>query len=192
MGLRDTETAGRPAIAGNQSSASTAIQSTQRPRSVPPAARVECAIVGDAGVGKTSVLASYIYGDFGEAPPPVWEESESVVMDLASCSVVLTISDTLASAAQRSPPLADVYIVLFSIANAASMENAVTGWMSSIRSVNPAAAIILAATMSDLRGDRTISGGTAIAGRKRVQISAADCQKAIRRFGGPFFEISAK
>ncbi|XP_059170766.1 cdc42 homolog [Physella acuta] len=123
----------------------------------------KCVVVGDGGVGKTSMLLRYVQGDFLTEYSPTHFDSFTVAMALgnewAPCS--MTLIDTAGQETyDRLRALTysetDVFIVCFSVACPDSFINIRSRWIPELREFKPKCPIILVGTQTDLR-DRIIS-----------------------------------
>jgi len=117
---------------------------------------IKCVIVGDAGVGKTSMLMSYVNGAFPNESIPTVHDSYAANVMVDGKPVQLGLWDTPGDEdydriRPLSYPQADVVLVLFSIMSSSSFENVASKWMPEIRHHLPDAPVILVGTKSDLR-----------------------------------------
>jgi small GTP-binding protein len=90
---------------------------------------IKCVVVGDPGVGKTSLLQAYTQGSFPREPPgPTVFDTYSIDFEVAGEAFTLTLCDTAGQESyqglrQLSYQNTDVFLVCFSLANSASANN---------------------------------------------------------------------
>ncbi|CAF3428798.1 unnamed protein product [Rotaria socialis] len=119
---------------------------------------ITCVIIGDAGVGKSSLVVSYTTNDFPTHYVPTAFDNYSVDISVGTRLVHFDICDT-GGKEQFSPlhglciPYSDVILLCFSVVNPQSFQNAVTYWLSRARRSNSKIPIILVGTEMDLRSD---------------------------------------
>ncbi|XP_012939421.1 cdc42 homolog [Aplysia californica] len=121
---------------------------------------IKCVVVGDGGVGKTSMLVRFVQGHFHTEYSPTDFDTFSVTMAVGNewtpCS--MTLMDTAGQETyDRLRTLtyseADVFIVCFSVASRDSFSNVRARWLPELKSFKPKVPIILVGTQSDLRED---------------------------------------
>lgn len=118
----------------------------------------KCVVVGDDGVGKTSLLLSYISSS--RCVKLFEASSANVVVD--GEPITLRLWDTIGQAEyDRLRPMAypntDVFVICFSLVQLESYENVRKKWYPEVRHYCPEVPVILAGTMLDLRDDDTQS-----------------------------------
>lgn len=141
-------------------------------------------IVGDSGVGKTTLLYKYLYGEY------ISQYSSTIGVNYVSKKIVITndtkikiqIWDTAGQERFRSIIRsyfrnASGCIVVYDVTNATSFENC-SYWITKVINENPNIKILLLGTKNDLIDRRTISFN---AGRKLAEENNI-----------PFYETSAK
>lgn len=118
----------------------------------------KCVVVGDGGVGKTSMLLRFVQGDFFEDYQPTHFDSFTVSMalgdELMPCT--MTLVDTAGQETyDRLRTLtyydADVFIVCYSVAIPDSFINVRARWLPELSEFKPKTPIILVGTQCDLR-----------------------------------------
>lgn len=119
---------------------------------------ITCVVIGDCGVGKSSLVVSYTTNDFPTQYVPTAFDNYSVDISVGTRLVHFDICDT-GGKEQFSPlhglciPYSDVILLCFSVVNPQSFQNAITYWLSRARRSNSKIPIILVGTQMDLRSD---------------------------------------
>ncbi|XP_012945661.1 cell division control protein 42 homolog [Aplysia californica] len=118
----------------------------------------KCVVVGDGGVGKTSMLLRFVQGDFLTEYTPTDFDTFTVTMavgnEWAPCS--MTLVDTAGQETyDRLRTLTysgtDVFIVCYSVADRDSYTNVRSRWLPELKEFKPKVPIILVGTQTDLR-----------------------------------------
>jgi len=125
------------------------------------AAILKCVVVGDGGVGKTSMLVSYTSNHFPETyVPTVFENYTADISFVDMMGVVRTYQVGLFDTAGQEEfdrlrplayPLTNVFLVCFCVISPTSFSNVKDKWIAEIRRECPSAPIILVATQIDRR-----------------------------------------
>ena len=119
-------------------------------------------VVGDGGVGKTSLLLSFTTDTFpADYVPTVFE---NYTADIAVADTVrrVTLFDTAGQEEfDKLRPLAypktDVFLVCFCVASPASYNNVKEKWLPEVRAICPDTPIVVVGTQTDRRGKEGIS-----------------------------------
>ncbi|RUS86551.1 hypothetical protein EGW08_005690 [Elysia chlorotica] len=118
----------------------------------------KCVVVGDGGVGKTSMLLRFVQGDFSSDYQPTHFDSFTVSMALGDewMPCTMTLVDTAGQETyDRLRTLtyydADVFIVCYSVAIPDSFVNVRARWLPELREFKPKTPLILVGTQCDLR-----------------------------------------
>lgn len=119
---------------------------------------VKCVLVGDGGVGKTSLLVSYLTNGFPNNYIPTAFDDYSVSVKIDMVPYTLQFCDT---AGQEDfdvlrplcYPATDVFIVCFSVVSPTSFANVGDKWLPEIRRYSRKVPIVLVGTHCDLRTD---------------------------------------
>ncbi|KAJ7217666.1 cell division control protein 42 [Mycena pura] len=125
-------------------------------------ATIKLVVVGDSGVGKTSMLISYTKNLFPDGfNYPLVFDSYSKIIDVKGVPYCLAIWDTPGGPAYDrlrplSYPQTSVFLVCFSIDSPASYENVCEKWFPEANHYCPGVPCVLAATKIDLRGDSQV------------------------------------
>lgn len=119
---------------------------------------LKCALVGDSGVGKTSMLMAYTVEKFPETHAPTIFDKFSTSLSVYGKRVSITLCDTAGQDdfSHLRPlcyPDVDVAIVCYSIANPDSYENVKTKWIKEVRRHCPGVPVVLVGTQVDKRED---------------------------------------
>lgn len=146
---------------------------------------VRCVIVGDGSVGKTCMLISYTQDKFPTEYVPTIFENYTCQVNIASKKITLNLMDTAGQEdygelRQLSYPQADVFIIVFSVIEPASLENAIKKWYPELQRKNPKAKKIFAGNKIDLR-DEDVD----------THIKKQTALKAIEQIGCQYLECSA-
>ena len=114
---------------------------------------VRCVLVGDEGVGKTSLLISYTRNRFPEFYVPTILDNLAVNVEIRNKTYTLALFDTNFPH-QNDHCLfnADVFLLCFSLNDLSSFQN-VEKWHSIVKQKNSTAKVILVGMKSDLRED---------------------------------------
>ena len=119
---------------------------------------IKCVVVGDCGVGKTSLLITYTEGRFPKNYlPPVWDNlltGENVIVEnrLFNLDLRDTRKEEQYSCMRINHyPKTDIFLILFSIISPESLTNIVSKWHPKIRHQCPNAPIVVVGTKLDLR-----------------------------------------
>lgn len=123
---------------------------------------IKCVIVGDGVCGKTSLLLTYMTGEFPDCYLPVspldnWS-TYSVIVEVDGKPYTLSLSDTAGQdeydrLRTLCYPQTDVILICFSIVSSASYRNAEVKWVPEVKFHCPDIPIILIGTKHDLRDD---------------------------------------
>src|SRR3989337_125004 len=134
---------------------------------------IKCVIVGDGGVGKTSLLLSYIRKDFSTEYTPTIFDNYSVNLMIDDKIVQLGLWDTAGQEdydklRPLSYPQSDVFLICFSITSRNSFNNVVEKWVPEVNHHCPFTPILLVGTKVDLRCDRKVIEQMSSVGMKMV------------------------
>ncbi|KAH3745727.1 Rac GTPase [Pelomyxa schiedti] len=117
---------------------------------------IKVVVVGDTGVGKTSMLISYTTNSFSECVTTAFQ-NYCTNISIAGTRADVALWDTAAEADfDRLRPLAypmtDVFLLCFSLVSPASLDAVVTKWAPEVKRHCPEASLILVGTKSDVAG----------------------------------------
>ena len=122
---------------------------------------VKCVVIGDGGVGKTSLLITYCVGKFpSEYIPTVFDDyvPKQVKIDELTYNWVFFDIWPWGEDYPRLRPLSypgtNIFLVCFSVAEPSSFKRVKEYWVPEIKRYCPNIPFILLGTKVDLRGDR--------------------------------------
>ncbi|KAL6111150.1 rhou [Pungitius sinensis] len=133
--------------------------SVKRRRSgLAPERKVNCVLVGDGAVGKTSLIVSYTTNGYPAHYVPTALDNFTVMVLVDEKPVRLQLCDTAGQdELERLRPLcyknADVFLLCYSVVRPCSFHNLLRRWVPDIRQHCPAAPLVLVGTQLDLRED---------------------------------------
>jgi len=124
----------------------------------------KCVVVGDGGVGKTSLLSTFATGVFPEDYVPTVFDNYVAAISVGGKSYELGLFDTAGQEDyDRLRPLAyprtDVFIVCFCIVSMKSFKNVREKWLPELKHHGPMVPILLVGTQADLRGGTELRAG---------------------------------
>jgi len=124
----------------------------------------KCVVVGDGGVGKTSLLSTFATGVFPEDYVPTVFDNYVAAITVGGKSYELGLFDTAGQEDyDRLRPLAyprtDVFIVCFCIVSMKSFKNVREKWLPELTHHGPSVPILLVGTQADLRGGTELRAG---------------------------------
>ncbi|CAI2354357.1 unnamed protein product [Caenorhabditis sp. 36 PRJEB53466] len=146
---------------------------------------LKCVFVGNATVGKTSMIKSYTRNEYPQKYEPTAFDNYSVVVLVDKKPIRLQLHDTAGQSSLDSlRPLcyaeADVFVIVYSVVDLRSFEDATHRWYPEITKKNQGTKLILVGTQVDRRWQ--VRGGTVTTLRGKA---------LAERIGAEFFECSA-
>uniref|UniRef100_A0A6B2LKE9 Uncharacterized protein n=1 Tax=Arcella intermedia TaxID=1963864 RepID=A0A6B2LKE9_9EUKA len=148
---------------------------------------VKCVVVGEAGVGKTSLLITFSTNIFPKDYLPTIFEGHGANIPFDGKTISLSLWDTAGQEEYDrlrplSYPQTNVFVLLFAVDNPFSFENVSARWHPELSHHCPGVPIVLAGTKTDLRRESispiTFEQGEdmmrAIGAVKYVECSALD------------------
>nr|XP_040041672.1 rho-related GTP-binding protein RhoU isoform X2 [Gasterosteus aculeatus aculeatus] len=133
-----------------------------------PERQVNCVLVGDGAVGKTSLVVSYTTNGYPAHYVPTALDNFSVMVLVDDRPVRLQLCDTagrkwglgdgsIHDELERLRPLcyknADVFLLCYSVVRPCSFHNLLRRWVPEVRRHRPGAPLVLVGTQLDLRED---------------------------------------
>ncbi|KAJ5074452.1 hypothetical protein M0811_01083 [Anaeramoeba ignava] len=120
---------------------------------------IKLVVVGDHGVGKTSLLISYSENRFPDSNYPAFFDQNSKQLMINGKPINLGLWDTAAQEEYDrlrplSYPQTDIFLLCFSIVSNTSLDNLKLKWIPEINQYCPNAPFILVGTKLDLRDDQ--------------------------------------
>ena len=121
---------------------------------------VKCVVVGDSGVGKTSLLFTYCCGEFPSEYVPYVFDNSSMQVKVDELTYILTFWDTGLPGEYYhvlrplSYPGTDIFLVCFSVCDPHSFKTVQEKWVPEIKHYGPNVPFLLVGTQADVRYDR--------------------------------------
>ncbi|XP_075050985.1 rho-related GTP-binding protein RhoH [Mixophyes fleayi] len=117
---------------------------------------IKCVLVGDAAVGKTSLLVRFTSESFPDTYRPTVYENTGVDVFMDGVQISLGLWDTAGDDAFKSiRPIsfqhADIVLLCFSVANHSSFLNVRNKWIAEVKSHLPHIPVLVVATQTDQR-----------------------------------------
>ncbi|KAG9467881.1 rho-related GTP-binding protein RhoH [Eleutherodactylus coqui] len=117
---------------------------------------IKCVLVGDAAVGKTSLLVRFTSETFPDTYKPTVYENTGVDVFMDGVQISLGLWDTAGNDAFRTiRPIsfqhADIVLVCFSVANHASFLNVRNKWIAEVKQNLPRVPVLVVAMQTDQR-----------------------------------------
>ncbi|XP_029988801.1 rho-related GTP-binding protein RhoU-like isoform X2 [Sphaeramia orbicularis] len=134
-------------------------KSVKRRRSgATPERKVNCVLVGDGAVGKTSLIVSYTTNGYPTEYVPTAFDNFTAMVVVDGKPVRLQLCDMAGQdELERLRPLcyknADVFLLCYSVVRPCSFRNLTDRWVPEIRQHCPGAPVVLVGTQLDLRED---------------------------------------
>ncbi|XP_032083851.1 LOW QUALITY PROTEIN: rho-related GTP-binding protein RhoU-like [Thamnophis elegans] len=123
-----------------------------------PLRALECVLLGDGAVGKTSLALSYSTNGFPTRYVPTALDRFSAVVQVDDAPIRLQLCDTAGQEGfdalwQACCPKADICLLCFSVVAPTSFRNIVDKWHPEVRRHCPSTPVLLVGTQTDLRQD---------------------------------------
>ncbi|XP_068177949.1 rho-related GTP-binding protein RhoU-like isoform X2 [Antennarius striatus] len=123
-----------------------------------PERRVNCVLVGDGEVGKTSLIVSYTTNGYPTEYVPTAFDNFTVMVVVDGKPVRMQLCDTAGQdELDQLRPLcyknADVFLLCYSVVRPCSFRNLITRWVPEIHQLCPGVPLVLVGTQLDLRED---------------------------------------
>ncbi|KAF3688053.1 Rho-related GTP-binding protein RhoU [Channa argus] len=160
-----------------------------------PERKVNCVLVGDGAVGKSSLIVSYTTNGYPTEYVPTAFDNFTVVVVVDGKPVRLTLCDTAGQdELERLRPLcyrnADVFLLCYSVVRPCSFRNLINRWVPEIRQHCPGAPVVLVGTQLDLREDVQVL--IHLAKNRERPVSTEEGQRLAQELGAvSFAECSA-
>ena len=159
--------------------------------------KIKLLVVGDGGVGKTSLLESFFSGSFPDEYVPTVFDNNMVDFVADGKPITLDLRDSMGQDAydrfrRNDYPETDVFLIAFSVGSHPSFENVTEKWISEITDYAPPnTPIILVGTKIDLRKD--INTINKLKGKGKAPIDAEQGENKAREIkANGYVECSAK
>uniref|UniRef100_A0A8D0DGT6 Rho-related GTP-binding protein RhoU-like n=1 Tax=Salvator merianae TaxID=96440 RepID=A0A8D0DGT6_SALMN len=155
----------------------------QKEREASALGALECLLLGDGAVGKTSLALSYSANGFPARYVPTALDRFSAVVQVDGAPLRLQLCDT-AGQDEFDPlrrvcyPRADVILLCFSVVAPTSFQNIADKWYPEVRRCCPGTPVLLVGTQSDLREDVKVLIALSRRGEKPVRPAAAHALSA--------------
>ncbi|VDK75099.1 unnamed protein product [Litomosoides sigmodontis] len=119
---------------------------------------LKCVLVGDAAVGKTSLIVSYTTNGYPKQYIPTAFDNYSVLVRVDNQPIRLQLCDTAGKARFDSLrpftyPNTDVFLLCFNVMLPSTLRSITEHWIPEINKTVPNAPVILVGTQSDLRAN---------------------------------------
>nr|XP_056702295.1 rho-related GTP-binding protein RhoU-like [Euleptes europaea] len=160
-----------------------------------PLPGLECVLLGDGAVGKTSLALSYSTNGFPARYLPTALDRFSAVVEVDGAPLRLELCDTAGQdefdgLRRLCYGRAEVFLLCFSVVSPASFENLSAKWLPELRRRCPATPVLLVGTQADLRHDVQVL--IALARRRQKPVPAAAARAlAAKRGAAGYVECSA-
>ncbi|XP_042296699.1 rho-related GTP-binding protein RhoU-like [Sceloporus undulatus] len=123
-----------------------------------PLRSLECVLLGDGAVGKTSLALSYSTNGFPARYVPTALDRFSAVVQVDGAPIRLQLCDTAGQdefdmLRQVCYPKAEIFLLCFSVVAPTSFQNIADKWYPEVRRHCPSTPVLLVGTQSDLRQD---------------------------------------
>ncbi|KAL6062409.1 Ras-related C3 botulinum toxin substrate 2 [Balamuthia mandrillaris] len=180
--------------------------STEEERSTPHHQRsMKCVVIGDAAVGKTSLLTAItLKGDASALPSSAVQEfRKRITLDQGEAAdssegdgplvVDITFVDTAGELhnkrGEEHYPSADVFLLCFSIISPSSFQSVLNKWYPTVREHNKTAPLVLVGMKVDLRYDQGIL--TRLQERRMQPVTEREGKELQRKIEAKdYFEVS--
>ncbi|KAK9829241.1 hypothetical protein WJX72_004718 [[Myrmecia] bisecta] len=158
---------------------------------------VKIAVIGDEGVGKTSLITAAATESFPDNPPPVLPPArlppestpENVPIVLIDTSSRVEDKQTLETAVLHS----DVVVLVFSLDKPATLRRISTFWMPELQRLGVAVPIVLVASKSDVSSDQGLQQAVVpIMGRFKEIETCLECSAKKLTYVGEVFYYALK
>jgi Ras-related C3 botulinum toxin substrate 1 len=146
---------------------------------------LNCVLLGDAGVGKSSLLIVYTINEFpGEFVPTIFENyQKNVSVGIEVISVIFDDSANLMKRPDSSThDKADAFLLCYAVNDAHSLENIKEKWFGEIKHLSPNVPIILVGTKCDLRDSQAAKEQESTTG-KSFFVSQEDANSVGKEIG---------
>lgn len=148
---------------------------------------IKCVVVGDGSVGKTCMLVSYTSDKFPTEYVPTIFENYTANVKVDHQNINLSLWDTAGQEDYSelrclSYPQADVFIIVFSVTEKSTLENALEKWLPELDIKNQGAPKIIVGNKIDLRNDKN---------PKSTHITKSEAENMIAKKKCKYIECSA-
>ncbi|XP_059903085.1 cell division control protein 42 homolog isoform X2 [Gadus macrocephalus] len=160
-----------------------------------PERRVNCVLVGDGAVGKTSLVVSYTTNGYPAEYIPTAFDNFTVMVVVDGKPVRLQLCDMAGQEnLEKLRPLcyrsADVFLLCYSVVRPSSFRGLAQHWVPEVRRHRPDTPLVLIGTQLDLREDVQVL--IQLARAQETPVSPQDGQRLAREIGAVgFAECSA-
>ncbi|KAG4074783.1 hypothetical protein HA402_006422 [Bradysia odoriphaga] len=154
---------------------------------------IKCVVVGNAAVGKTSLILSYLKNKFDDQHVPTVSDIYKFNVDVNERLVQVMLFDTAGQDAldplrRLSYPDCNVFLLCFSVVQPESFHAIERKWAPTFRHTN--ASLLLVGTQTDLRYDsETI---TQLKKRNLRPVASQDARKLARSIRAKYIETSSR
>uniref|UniRef100_A0A8C2KXV3 Si:ch211-133l11.10 n=1 Tax=Cyprinus carpio TaxID=7962 RepID=A0A8C2KXV3_CYPCA len=150
-----------------------------------PERRVKCVLVGDAAVGKTSLVISYTTNGYPAEHIPTAFDNFTAMVVVDGRPVQLQLCDMAGRDEFERLREADVFLLCYSVVLPSSFRSVTARWAPEVHRLCPGVPIILVGTQSDLREDVQVL--IRLADVQEKPVSGDDTHMCARSIGAVMF-----
>lgn len=151
--------------------------------------KLKVVTVGDSSVGKTCILYRFLRDEFYDSYVPTIIENQMTQMKIEDHYVQFELWDTAgqeeySELRRLSYHLTDIFLLVFSVVDMNSWENAIKLWYPDLTNNFKRPIIVFVGNKIDLRTSEAVEAGT--------HVSKENAENIIKKLGCKYYECSAK